>query len=125
MTKLTPSLKRWLCLLFLLACIVPFKPQLNPQLRHLRQIDEYLKRVGPELAAFKNREPGFDAVKLTVMTSREGQIGVNTGPMMLEQLLIIKRFLEGTSPPRPLVFPDSPWRSMEQLAEMERQYFPR
>jgi hypothetical protein len=101
-TELTPRAKRLLLLAILLACIVPFAPLANPQLRHLRQVRNHIARIGPEWERFRAEHPGFDQVTLFGYTDGDGMFGAHGYIATDEQVTELRKFMESTAPPRPV-----------------------
>jgi hypothetical protein len=101
-TGLTPRTKRLLLLALLLACIVPFAPLANPQLRHLRQVRSHIARIRPEWERFRAEHPGFDRVELFAYTDGDGMFGANGYVALDEQVPQLQKFMESTAPPRPV-----------------------
>jgi hypothetical protein len=106
MTKLTPRTKRLLLIALLLACVVPFAPLANPQLRHLHQVRNHIARIDAEWETFKRENTNFEDVHLFAYTGGDGMFGANGYVRSDADLTKLRAFMEGTKPPRP-VFLDS------------------
>src|SRR5580698_5754843 len=103
---LTPRAKRllvmamvtpWLCVIVNLVT-----PMLNSQTRHLKAVEEHIEKVTPQWEAFRATHPGFERVQLFAYTCGDGMFGASGEVASDEKLSELRKFMESTSPPRPV-----------------------
>ena len=82
-------------------CVLAFFPD-NSQLRHLREIDAHLKRIGPEWERFSQGRPEFAQVELSSYTGNDGMVAIFGRAPSEESGLAVSNFLQSTKPPRPI-----------------------
>jgi hypothetical protein len=103
---LTPRAKRllvmamvipWLCVIVMLVT-----PMLNSQTRHLRAAEKHIEKVTPQWENFRATHPGFEKVQLFAYTGGDGMFGASGEVASDEKLSELRKFMESTSPPRPV-----------------------
>lgn len=77
-------------------------PLLNPQTRHLRAVDAHIEKIAPQWDQFRAAHHGFEKVNLFAYTGRDGVFGANGYVATDAQLAELRKFMESTSPPRPV-----------------------
>jgi hypothetical protein len=77
-------------------------PLLNSQTRHLRAVGAHIEKIAPQWEKFRTEHPGFDQVKLFAYTDGDGMFGANGDVATDEQVSQLRKFMEGTAPPRPV-----------------------
>lgn len=93
---------RLLAIAALLACIVPFAPRFNPQLRHLQQVERHITIIRPQWEDFKRQNAGFEFIQFFSYTGGDGLFGAYGYVPSEQHLASLKAFMESTNPPRPL-----------------------
>jgi hypothetical protein len=95
------SEKRLLVIVLLLACIVPFVWS-NSQLFHVWRVQKHIQRIGPAWEAFQRTNSGFEGVQFFAYTGGNGMLGAYGAIGTEEQVQRLRRFIDVTSPPRPV-----------------------
>jgi hypothetical protein len=108
--KITSRAKR----LLVIAMVTPWlfllvyygAPMLNSQRQHLLAVEQHMTKIAPQWETFRTEHPGFQDVRLFAYTGGDGMFGANGQVSTDEQVAALRKFMEGTHPPRP-VFLDS------------------
>jgi hypothetical protein len=104
--KLTPRGKRLLIILavtpWLFLLVYYGSPYLNSQRRHLMAIDQHIQKIGPQWDRFRAEHKGFEKVELFGYTGGDGMFGAYGRVASDEQVEQLRKFMESTSPPRPI-----------------------
>ena len=74
----------------------------NPQLRHLRQVNQHITLVRTKWEEYKRTHPELQAVQLFAYTGGDGMFGAYGYVDSEADLTELKTFMESTSPPRPI-----------------------
>ncbi|MEI7732627.1 MAG: hypothetical protein WCO56_23850 [Verrucomicrobiota bacterium] len=104
--QITPRAKR----LLVIAMVTPWlflivyygAPMLNSQQRHLLAVEDHIAAIGQQWDRFRAEHPGFQDVKLFAYTGGDGMFGANGYVATDEQIVELRKFMESTSPPRPI-----------------------
>ena len=97
-----PPMKRLLILLVILACVIVFGPHLNPQFRHMRQVQHHIANIGSSWTAFRTVNSGFEDIRLVACTAGDGTLGAFGQVPTDAHRERLKTFLASTNPPRPI-----------------------
>lgn len=116
-----PPTKRLLILLITLALVIWFGPLVNPQFRHMRQVDKHINAIGDSWTAFKTQNHGFDDVRLFAYTGGGGTFGASGYVPTQKHVDTLKSFMASTNPPRPIFLSVRVYRSDEASKEGVRQ----
>ena len=104
--RLTPRGKRLLIILAVtpwLVLLVYFgTPYLSSQHRHLKAINEHIQKIEPTWQRFRAEHKGFEQVELFSYTDGDGMFGASGRVASHEQVEQLRKFMESTSPPRPI-----------------------
>jgi hypothetical protein len=79
-----------------------FNEHFNSQWKHLRQVREHIEAIRPRWNAFTNQNAGYEMVKLFPYTAEDGMFGAAWQVVSEEQLANLQKFMESTTPPRPI-----------------------
>ena len=104
--QMTPRGKR----LLIIAMVVPWlflavyygAPLLNSQTRHMKAVDAHIEKITPQWKRFCAEHPGFDQVTLFAYTDGDGMFGAHGHVATDEQVVELRKFMESTTPPRPV-----------------------
>ena len=77
-------------------------PTLSSQTRHLRAIESHIEKIAPQWNKFRAEHSGFENVRLFAYTDGDGMFGANGHVATHEHMLELRKFMESTSPPRPV-----------------------
>jgi hypothetical protein len=90
----------------LLLCLHYGAPLLNSEVRHLRAVDEHIRKIDPQWNQFRAQHPGLEQVTLFAYPGGDGLFGAYGYVAYDDKIRELRKFMESTSPPRP-VFLDS------------------
>ena len=121
MRKLYPREIRLLCISAGLACIVPFAPLMNSQLRHLRQVRAHVSSIRSEWNAFKSQNDGFELVEFFDYTGGDGMFGAYGYVPTEQHMSKLEAFLQSTQPPRPLYLKNVGVLDPESFDELKKR----
>ena len=85
-----------------IAALALFPNMFNSHTRHLRQVDEHLKRTRPAWVRFSAGRPEFAKVELSSYTGNDGMLAIFGRVPSEETGLAVSNFLQRTKPPRPI-----------------------
>lgn len=102
MRKYSQREKILLLIALVLAALIPFRPFISSQLRHMRQVQSHIAQITPQWDTFRRQNSGFEMVTLGAWTGRDGLFGAFGMVPSEEHRQRLKAFMESTLPPRPV-----------------------
>ncbi|MBV6498807.1 MAG: hypothetical protein CJBNEKGG_01037 [Prosthecobacter sp.] len=113
-------MKRLLILLIILAASIWLGPLMNPQFRHMRQVDRHIDAIGDSWTAFKTQNHGFEEVRLFAYTGGGGTFGASGYVPTQKHVDTLRSFMASTNPPRPIFLSVRVYRPDEASKEEVR-----